>query len=475
MKKLSELYDIDSDVEIEDISINSKECHKGSLFVCTKGVNSDRHDFIDDAIAHGASALVVSRDVEASVPWVKVEDTNVELPKLCDKFYDYPGKTLKMIGVTGTDGKTTTSTLVQTFLGKDICGLTGTNGLSLGDYTEDTPNTTADAPYLYRYFHTFVEKGAKYACMEASSEAFFRGRLTEMMWDVTGYTNITRDHLNIHKTIENYAECKIQLFRQTKKDGYCVLNHDDKFFEMAKEACNGHVLTYGKGDDNDLVIKDYKLYPDHTDITFILHGEEVKINSPLLAEFNIYNLACAILMVTCLGVTIDEIKERLVGFHVPGRMEVLHENIPFHVIVDYAHTPNGIKNLLDFVNTLDINRSIVVIGSAGTRDADKRPIMGQVVCENASYGIFTYEDPRTEDPMEICKQLVSEVSKTRDNFEIVVDRHDAIEKAIMMAEDNDIVLVLGKGVEDYEIIGKEEIPFNDLEEVLKAIKKRENK
>lgn len=475
MKKLNELFDVDSDVLIKDISINSKECHEGSLFVCTKGVTVDRHDFIEDAISHGASAVVVSKDVNCSVPIVKVEDTNKELPRICDKFYDYPGRTLKMIGVTGTDGKTTTSTLIQTLLGKDKCGLTGTNGLSLGDYYEDTPNTTADAPYLYRYFNTFVEKGAKYACMEASSEAFFRGRLTEMMWDVTGYTNITRDHLNIHKTIENYADCKIQLFRQTKKDGYCVLNHDDKFYEKAKEACNGHVLTYGKGEDNDLVIKDFKLYPDHTDITYILNGEEFIVNSPLLAEFNVYNLACAILMVTALGVTKEEIKERLVGFHVDGRMEVVKKNLPFHVIVDYAHTPNGIKSLLDFVNKLDINRSIVVIGSAGTRDAEKRPIMGSIVCENASYGIFTYEDPRTEDPMEICKQIVSEVSKTRDNFEIVVDRHDAIEKAIMMAEDNDIVLVLGKGLEDYEIIGTEEIHFNDMEEVLKAIEKREKK
>lgn len=475
MKKLRELFDIDSDVIIKDISINSKECHEGSLFVCTMGVNVDRHDFIDDAIAHGASAVVVSKDVTCSVPTIKVENTNKELPKICDKFYDYPGRELTMVGITGTDGKTTTSTLVQAFLGKDICGLTGTNGLSIGDYTEDTPNTTADAHYLYRYFRTFIERGAKYACMEASSEAFFRGRLTEMMWDVTAYTNITRDHLNIHKTMENYVDCKIQLFRQTKKDGYCILNHDDKYFEQAKEACNGKVLTYGKGEDNDLVIKDFKLHPDHTDITYILNGKEVVIDSPLLAEFNIYNLACAILIATSLGVTIEEIKERLIGFHVDGRMEVVHKNTPYHVIVDYAHTPNGIKNLLDFVNTLDINRSIVVIGSAGTRDAEKRPIMGSVVCENASYGIFTYEDPRTEDPMEICKQIVSEVSKTRDNFEIVVDRHEAIEKAIMMAEENDIVLVLGKGVEDYEIIGTEEIHFNDMEEVLKAIEKREKK
>ena len=157
MKKFSELFDIDSDVLISNISINSKECTEGSLFVCTKGVNVDRHDFIDDAIAHGAVALVTAHDVDTSVPYIVVNNPNEELPKICDKFYDYPGRDLTMVGITGTDGKTTTSTLVQTFLGKDVCGLIGTNGLNIGDYVEDIPNTTPDAHYLYRYFHTFID------------------------------------------------------------------------------------------------------------------------------------------------------------------------------------------------------------------------------------------------------------------------------------------------------------------------------
>ena len=329
------------------------------------------------------------------------------------------------------------------------------------------------------YLDEFVRFGCSYASIETSSEAFFRGRLQAMEFDVSAYTNITSEHLNIHGSFENYLACKLQLFKQTKKDGYCVLNHDDPYFEQVKAVCNGKVLTYGKGEDNALRIIDYKLYPDHTDIVFNLMGDEINFESPLLGDFNVYNLACALLCCHALGFGYGRVKENIDELKVSGRLELLNTNTPYYVMVDYAHTPNGIAKLLNFVHTLDINRSIVVIGQAGERDPYKRPKVGNVVVENATHAIFTYEDPRSEDPMKICEDIISELKATHNNYEIVIDRREAITKAVNMAEAKDMVLILGKGNETYEKLKTETIYFNDMEEAYNAVAirkiKEENK
>ena len=478
MKKLSELYsEIQDDRVIKGIKINSKEINDGDLFVCTMGATADRHDFIDEAIENGASAVVVSKDVgEKSVPIIKVPDTNRELPYLCQKFYDYPDQKLKMIGVTGTDGKTSTTTIIQTLIGSDLCGYIGTNGRSCASFTGDNPNTTPDAQNMYLYLDEFVGYGCKYASIETSSEAFFRGRLQAMEFDVSAMTNVTSEHLNIHGSFENYLESKLMLFKQTKKDGYTILNKDDLYYDKAREACNAdNVLTYGKDEDNDLQIVDFKVYPNHTDITFKYKGEELKIDSPLMGDFNVYNLACAILCTIAAGFNLDTILKRIKDIKISGRLELLKIDTPYYVMVDYAHTPNGIMKLLNFVHTLDINRSIVVIGQAGERDYLKRPQVGNVVVENATYAIFTSEDPRSEEPADICNDIIKELKETHDNYEIVLDRREAIKKAINMAEANDMVLVLGKGNETYEKLKDETIYFNDMEEAYNAVAEREMK
>ena len=477
MKKLSELYpECHEDVLVKNIKINSREVEEGDLFICTMGVTADRHDFVDDAIQRGASCLVVSREVgEKSVPVIHVLDTNKELPYLCQRFYDYPDQKLKMIGVTGTDGKTSTTTIIQTLLGKEKCGYIGTNGRSYGDKLLDNPNTTPDAHNLYRYLKEFVDYGCSYASMEASSEAFFRGRLQAMEYDISAYTNITSEHLNIHGSFENYLNSKLMLFRQTKEDGYCILNHDDPYFEQAKEASRGHVLTYGMGEDNDLRIVSFQLFPNHTDIQFSYQKEEFSVSSPLMGDFNVYNLACGLLCVFALGFSYQDVLPFISQIKIRGRLELLDTNTPYYVMVDYAHTPNGISKLLNFVHTLDIRRSIVVIGQAGERDYLKRPKVGNVVVENASYAIFTYEDPRSEDPYQICQDIVAELKDSHDNYEIVVDRREAIQKAIDMAEEKDMVLILGKGNEIYQKLKDETIYFNDIEEAYQAVMNREKR
>lgn len=477
MKKLRELYDVDSDVLIKGIKINSKEIEEGDLFICTMGVTADRHDFIDMAIENGASAIVVSRDVpEKSAPVIKVDNTNEELSKLCQKFYDYPNKELKMIGVTGTDGKTTTATIIQTLIGKNNCGYIGTNGRSWKDKVkDDNPNTTPDETVLYRFLRDFREDDCDYAVMESSSEAYFRKRLNNLEYDVSCYTNITSEHLNIHGSFENYLECKKQLLKNTKSSGYCILNRDDSYYNDMLAACNGTPLSYGVEKDSDLQIINYDIHSHKTNITFSYKDKEYKIESPLVGEFNVYNLAAGLLVCLSLGFPMDDLISRIKDIKVSGRMELLDTKTPYYVMVDYAHTPNGIKNLLKFVHTLDINRSIVVIGQAGERDYLKRPKVGNTIVENASYAIFTYEDPRSEDPALICEDIIKELKETHDNYEIVIDRHEAIQKAIDIAKEKDMVLILGKGNETYQKLKTETIYFNDIEEAYLAVKKRKEK
>ena len=475
MKKLNELYDCEYDVEINRIIMNSMDIEPGDLFICTKGVTADRHDFAEDAVKRGAVAIVASKKLDVKVPVIYVKDTNEELPYLCARFYDNPEKELKIYSVTGTDGKTSTATIVQYLLGSDKCGYMGTNGRSCAKFEKDTSNTTPDSDKLFEYFREFLDAGCTSVMMESSSEAFFRGRLKTITYDVAGITNITREHLNIHGTFENYIDCKCQLFRQIRKDGYAILNKDDEYYETVKKACVcKNIWSYGKDEDNTLYIKDFKICPNKTDITYVFDKKEYKIESPLLGEFNVYNLACAILIAIASGKTFEEIIPNIPKITVSGRLDVLPDyGQDFTVMIDYAHTPNGIESLLKFVHTLDVNRSIVVIGSAGERDFLKRPLMGKTVINNASYAIFTYEDPRSEDPLDIINMMVSEIDDPS-RYEIVVDRAKAIKRAIDIAQTNDIVLVLGKGNETYEKLKDKVIYFNDIEEATKALKARVN-
>ena len=400
MKKLNELYKCEYDTEVYGIKINSKEIEPGDLFICTKGVTADRHDFVDDAVNRGAVAIVASKKIDVKVPVIYVDDTNKEVAILCKKFYDNPDEKLNILGITGTDGKTSTATIVQTLIGNDICGYIGTNGRSCAKFEKDTNNTTPDSDKLYEYFNDFLEADCKAVAMEASSEAFFRKRIENIIFSVGAITNITREHLNIHGSFENYIDCKCQLFRQIRKDGYSILNKDDEFFEKVKSSCiTKNIWTYGKDDNNTLQIINYEILPNKTNITYKYEGKNYEIVSPLLGEFNVYNLACGILVALAYGKTIEDIIKNVKSLSVKGRIDII-ENVGqnFTVMVDYAHTPNGIENILKFVHTLDVNRSIVVIGSAGERDFLKRPIMGKTVVDNASYAIFTYADPRSEDP-----------------------------------------------------------------------------
>ena len=470
--KLQELFPqqiIENDIEVRGLKTNSREVEQGDLFLCIKGVNVDRHEYIEDAAARGAVAAVVSRDVSCSIPCVRVEDVDAALDEIYDRFYDRPQDKLCVIGVTGTDGKTSTASIIQKLLGDENCGYIGTNGVSCRGYEADSPNTTPDKGHWMAFFRAFLDHGCRYAVMEASSEAFYYGRLKGLHFDAAAISNVTSEHLNTHKTLENYIACKQQLFLQN--DGPSILNRDDAHYEEFRSVAN-RVLTYGRGEDNDLRIKAYTLAAGGTDVTFVYGGREYAFRSPLVGAFNVENLAEAVLVCLSLGSTMDELIARMPVLHVEGRMESVSLGQDYGVIVDYAHTPNGIQKLMDFVKELGGKRIITVSGQAGGRDKDKRKFVGEAIARNSHHCIWTLEDPRFENVEDIADMMCENIRDLH-NYETVTDRQAAIEKAVKMARKGDIVLILGKGAEESNVIQGEDVPYpGDIRCAEMAIRKR---
>lgn len=471
MKKLNQLINCEYDIEINGIKTNSKQVNKGDLFICADTKTMDRHLFIDDAINNGAAAIIVKKDVEnKNVPIIKVDNPNDVFVDIINKFYDYPTKKLNMIGVTGTDGKTTVATIIQHLI--NDCAYIGTNGILYKDYKEKTPNTTPALDKTYPLFKDMVDKGIKTVSMEVSSEALLQERVKGIEFNCSILTNITKEHLNTHKTLENYIDCKCELFRNTI--GICVLNKDDEHYQEVLNNCKCNVYTYGKDSDNDLYFKDVKLYTDKTEFVLVYNNEEYFITSPLVAMFNVYNLCASILALVSLGYDINDLIKNISYIKVSGRLESIELGQDFKVIVDYAHTPNGISKLLEFIHSIDYNKLIVVFSEPGERDRSKRPEKGYNVITNCDHAIITSQDPRSEDPLDIANDLLTNV-KNYNNYEIIIDRSEAIKKAVKIANKNDIVLIIGKGSENYQILKDKIIEFCDIDEVKKHLNNLLNK
>lgn len=465
MKKLNELIDCKYDIEIKGIKINSNQITKGDLFVCIDINTMDRHLFIDDAIKRGACAIIVKKDVgEKSVPIIKVENPNETFVDIINKFYDYPTSKLKMIGITGTDGKTTTATIIYQLL--DNCAYIGTNGIFYNDYKEKTPNTTPSLDKTLPLFSDMIKNGIKTVSMEVSSEAILLERVKGIKFNCSIMTNITKEHLNTHKTLENYIDCKCELFRNTI--GPCILNKDDEHYLEVLKACKSKVYTYGSSADNDLYFKDVQLYPDRTEFKIVYENKEYSITSPLVAMFNVYNLCASLLALLSLGYKLEELILNIKNIKVSGRLENINLGQNFRVIVDYAHTPNGISKLLEFIQSLKYSKLTVVFSEPGERDKSKRPDKGFNVITNCDHAIITSQDPRNENPMNIANDLLTKV-KDYKNYEIILDRSEAIKKAIYSAKENDIVLIIGKGSENYQILKDKIIEFCDIDEAKKYL------
>lgn len=442
MKKINSLYkDVNYDINISGIKNNYLEVVPGDLFVCISKNNTERYYQVDEAIKRGAVCVVVDGDVGSrDVLVVKVDNPSREYPYLVEKYYDLPDLKLKTIGITGTEGKSSVGMIIQCLLGKDICGFLDEDYRILNTYNEKSEFNVNN---VYKYLDEFVKFNCYYAVVEAGSKSLVDGTLKAMDFDVCVYTNIMSDHLDVHGSFDNYFRAKLELFQKCKDTGIQVLNKDDIYFSKVLNACKGNVVTYGKESDCTLQIVDYKCMYNKTSIVFKYKGFEFKLFSPLLGDFNVYNLAAALLTCLELGVSLNVLLTRIEKINIPNHLIFLKTNNCFKVMVDYAHTVNSIYRLLSFINSLNYSSVYVVVGQEGEVDKFRRSGVGEIVVKNSTYAIFTSDNNRSEDPNNIINDITANI-KNYSNYEVIVNRDDAIKKAINMAYDNDIVLILGK-------------------------------
>ena len=425
------------------LKCDSREIKEGDTFLALKGQIYDGHDFIEEAIRLGASKIIAERG-EYSVPTEIVPSTKEYLNKYL-KDHMVP---IKIIGVTGTNGKTTTCFLIwQIFWMLGIpCSYIGTLGFYTKEKKSDLKNTTPGSLELLRLFEESYEEGCQYVVMEASSQALDQGRLDFITFDYAIFTNLTQDHLDYHHTMENYLKAKQKLFDKVKKEGVSIINGDDpcsSYFEK------GNFVTYGYSSC------DYEIEGENS--SFTINEEEYQTS--LLGKYNIYNMTSAICLFYQLGYTPLDLKESILKCHSPeGRMDVISYGTN-KIIVDYAHTPDAMENILDCVREMPYHKIITIIGCGGDRDKSKRPIMGEIATRKSDYVIFTSDNPRSENPMRILKDMIKGLDSV--NYEIESNREIAIKKGIQFLTNDDILLVLGKGHEKYQIIGTEKRFFDD--------------
>lgn len=449
-----------------NIKIDSRKIEKGDTFVAIKGATVDGHNFIDKAIELGATRIVMSEDRDISVEKVLVDDTSKWLTDYVSSEYSNDANELNIIGVTGTNGKTTTAYLTYQLLNKlgSKTAYIGTIGFYIpGEEIVELPNTTPNILDLYDLILTAKSKGCKNIMMEVSSHSLDQSRVKGLNFKVAAFTNLTQDHLDYHVTMENYLKAKMLILKQLS--GPMIVNNDD---EVAGKWISAYdnTLSLGFNGDN-YKIKGYHDISTGTHIDFEVNGESFKVDTNLRSRFNVYNYMTCLSLVNSLGFSVEDIITATKDIYPPkGRCEQIAVK-GGEAVVDYAHTPDAVLKIVEAFNENKKGRVITVVGCGGDRDAKKRPIMGNIASENSDFVVFTSDNPRTEDPEAILKDVLAGVRK--DNYIKITDRVEAIKYALDMIEDNDTVLILGKGHEDYQIIGHEKHHLDDAEEVRKYI------
>ncbi len=457
--------------EIEGISYNSKQTKNDDVFVCLTGEHVDGHEFAEEAVQNGACLCIVERKLTLDIPQIVVSNTTEALAKISNLFYSSPSSKLNLIGVTGTNGKTTVTHLIQKLYeaAGEKCALIGTLGNKMfsDDSYHDAKHTTPQAPELQKLFYEIHEKNIPNVVMEVSSHALAQHRVDYCEFNGAVLTNLTQDHLDFHITMNNYFKAKAKLFEDLYSDDFAVINNDDNYAERFKEVINPktHLYTYGIKNDADVKAENISFNDKGASFTCVIQGKKYDVNLKMNGMFSVYNVLAAI--TTALAVNLDietSIKtlESITG--VAGRFEII-VNKPT-VIVDYAHTPDGLENVLNAAReiTPEDGHLICLFGCGGDRDATKRPKMGAIAEKLADKVIVTSDNPRSEDPQQIITDILAGF-KSVSNVLVEPDRELAIKEAYKLANANDIVLVAGKGHEDYQILANETIHFDDREKV----------
>lgn len=434
----------------------------------------DGHPFVGDAIARGAIAVVVQKDVKVpkEVVKVKVPDSRYALAMLANKFYGYPSRQLKLIGITGTNGKTTTTHIIESiFIQKFKIGLIGTLYYKLQGVIHRSKDTTPEPTDLQTIFREMADRNFDYCVLEASSHGIDFHRTAGCEFDVAVFTNLSQDHLDYHHTMEHYLKTKLRLFKGLESKAHAVVNIDDPVGYKFMDATKANVLTYGINAPADIMAKNIQLAINHTNYTLITPKGEIKVRTRLVGLFNVHNALAAVSTAISQGIDLDTIKSGLEReIRVAGRFELVDRGQDFAVVVDYAHTPDGFDNVLSLAKQLKPRRLVTVFGCGGDRDKEKRPIMGEIASKYSDQVIVTADNPRNEDPMDIANDIIAGIK----NHEpiLIPDRRQAIEKTLRNAKKGDMVLILGKGHETTQILKDRTIEFNDrkvAEEILEAL------
>jgi len=447
------------------IKTDSRKIKPGDTFVALRGINGDGHDYIESAIKLGA-IKIVAEEGNYQIETIIVPDTRVYLENILREMYKSYLDEMVLIGVTGTNGKTTVAYLIHQALSylNAPCAYIGTIGFFLEEKKSDLPNTSPDLCELYELFLEAYEKGYRHVALEVSSQGLASGRFRGIEFDYAIFTNLTQDHLDFHKTMENYAEAKAQLFRQLKKKGTGLINVDSDYHEHFKI---GNYLTYGINNNTDYQINKIKLKTAGSSFKV----KEFDINSSLIGKFNIYNNLCVVMILDQLGYTKNSIEKVIPKLKPPaGRMDVV-KYLTNTIIIDYAHTPDAMEKIFEAVKETAHQNIYVVFGCTGSRDRTKRPVMMQMALDISNHVFITSDDLHEEAFEEIVKDMLENNNKT--HYTIESDRGKAIKQALEHLKTEDILLILGKGHEEYIVIEDKKIPFNDKKEVLKIINEKD--
>lgn len=466
----------DGELACEGIAIDSRKVQPGDLFICLPGHTVDGHDFAPQAADKGAVALVVERWLDdCPLPQLKVKDSRLAMAVLGNVFFGFPSRRLKVIGVTGTNGKTTTTYLIERILedqGRST-GLIGTIQRKFAGRTYPMSGTTPESLELQQYLHEMAEGGAAYCVMEVSSHALDQGRVKGTHFRTAVFTNLTQDHLDYHNTMEEYRGAKGLFFSRLGNNyplnpderSYAVLNADDPASSYFAKQTAAETITYGVENEADVRASDISVTAKGTSFHVDTFQGSADISLRMVGKFNVYNALAAIAAALLEGIPLERIRASLEAVKgVEGRVEAVDEGQSFAVIVDYAHTPDGLENVLRTVNEFAKGRVICVFGCGGDRDRTKRPIMGRIAAKYADHVIVTSDNPRTEDPDAILSDIEQGLigdGVDRSRYELIVDRREAIQKAIEMASREDVVLIAGKGHETYQLIGTAVLDFDD--------------
>ncbi len=431
----------------------------------------DGHPFVPDAIKNGAVAVVLQQDMEVPPHIVKVlvPDSRYALGVLANRFYGFPSRQFKLIGVTGTNGKTTTTHVVESiFIQKYKIGLIGTLYYKLNGEIHKSKDTTPEPPDLQAILRQMADLNFDYCVMETSSHGIEFHRLQGCQFDVALFTNLTQDHLDFHKTIENYRNAKLKLFRWLQPHNHAIINRDDPHADYFIQATQAKVITYGIEKPADVMAKDIEYAINRTRYRLVTPIGEIAIDTRLVGRFNVYNALAGVAVAISQGLDLATIKSGLERpIRVAGRFELVDKGQPFSVVVDYAHTPDGMENVLSLAKSLQPRQLITVFGCGGDRDKEKRPIMGGVASKYSDRIILTADNPRNEDPQQIIQEIAAGCDAAK--VTTIIDRAEAIATAIKMAGPGDIVMLLGKGHETTQTLKDRTIPFNDREEAEKAL------